>query len=258
MTEQLTYWNGISDVYQQETHISTEDFHFGPLLPGDKELKILPPVASGMRCLEVGCGAAQNSIYLASLGAECTAFDISENQLAAAEKCAHGAGVDIDLKCFGMEDLGKQSLGRFDLIHSSFALCFCDNPEKRIKEMAGLLNSDGFLLISTQHPLFAGEWLEIEGDGMGAFIKNYFVPPKDTRETKAGEKISSRAYPVSLISEWIIESGLQLARILEPCAIDAKSHPQNLKRIPYCSDDWLALTPQLTSIPIASIYLANH
>ena len=53
----MTYWNTIADAYQQETHISTDDFHYGPLLPGDRELHLLPDVLEGLTCLEVGSGA---------------------------------------------------------------------------------------------------------------------------------------------------------------------------------------------------------
>ena len=63
------YWDDLADLYQKETRISTDDFHYGPLLPGDSILGLLPPVPQ-RSCLEIGCGAGQNSIFLAKQGAQ--------------------------------------------------------------------------------------------------------------------------------------------------------------------------------------------
>ena len=43
----MSYWNTIADAYQREPHISTDDFHYGPLLPGDRELGQLPDAMEG-------------------------------------------------------------------------------------------------------------------------------------------------------------------------------------------------------------------
>ena len=51
---QQTYWDEIANDYQRLTSISTDDFHFAPLLPGDRQLGILPEISPGMRCLELG------------------------------------------------------------------------------------------------------------------------------------------------------------------------------------------------------------
>jgi SAM-dependent methyltransferase len=101
---QQVYWDEIAEEYQRLTRISTDDFHFGPLLPGDLELQILPEITSGMSCLELGCGAAQNSIALARRGAVCTAIDISSHQIQHAAQLAAAAKVDIELHCLPLEE----------------------------------------------------------------------------------------------------------------------------------------------------------
>jgi len=254
---QSIYWDDIADLYQSETHISTTDFHFGPLLPGDAQLRALPPVAPGMRCLEIGCGAAQNSIYLASLGAACTAIDISSEQLRHARIHADEAGATIELIHCPMEEIAQRNLKPFDFIHSVFALCFSDHPDEVIRQSAALLKPGGHLLVSARHPLFAGEWLEVDGEGMGTFLPDYFAPPDEERELPGSGSIRSRAYPISTLAEWIVQAGLQLERFLEPQPIDAISNPQRLQRIPYYSEDWLTLYQRLKHTPIAAIYLAS-
>ena len=54
------YWEEIAAEYQAETVISTDDFHYGPLIAGDSTLKLLPETLERLDCLEVGCGGAQN------------------------------------------------------------------------------------------------------------------------------------------------------------------------------------------------------
>ena len=90
------YWDETADEYQDVTRISTDDFHYGPLLHGDRIQKLLPKITPGMKCLEIGSGAAQNSFYLASQGAECTATDISPQQLKHAERI--GKEIDVEIK----------------------------------------------------------------------------------------------------------------------------------------------------------------
>ena len=41
MTEQFDYWENIVEQYQSESDISCTDFHYGPLIPGDRVLKLL-------------------------------------------------------------------------------------------------------------------------------------------------------------------------------------------------------------------------
>ena len=36
------YWDELAPGYQEQTSISTDDFHFGPLLPGNADLRLLP------------------------------------------------------------------------------------------------------------------------------------------------------------------------------------------------------------------------
>ncbi|MBQ5347523.1 MAG: methyltransferase domain-containing protein, partial [Ruminococcus sp.] len=73
---QRSYWNGLSAEYQGMMRISPCDFHYGPQVPGDSRLRLLPPLRRGMRVLELGCGGGQNSIFLAGKGLDCTIKDI--------------------------------------------------------------------------------------------------------------------------------------------------------------------------------------
>ena len=248
------YWDGLADEYQDGTRISTSDFHFGPLVAGDEELRLVPEDLRGMRCLEVGCGAAQNSIYLASRGARCVAVDISHGQLAHARHFAADADADISLVCGDMDDLPFGDVGVFDFIHSVYALAFSCEPQRAIAQMSRMLKPGGTCLLSMAHPVFSAEWLEIDGEGCGTFVTDYFRPPPDQRELPDGEVIRSRAYPISAVADWLRLAGLTTVRIMEPEPLQESE----VSSAPYTSDRWLDLYPKLARIPVVVIYLATR
>lgn len=251
MNKNKEYWDAITGEYQQKTRIATDDFHFGPLIPGEKILRLLPEEFKGKKCLEIGCGAAQNSIYLAKNGAECTAFDISEEQIKHARKLIKQENVEIDLHCTNMEK-PEGINGKFDFIHSVYAISFAEKPEEVVKFAADHLSRDGTLLLATAHPLAQSEWLELDDDE-GIFLQDYFHVSPDIRYNEDGdEEICSKTYPLSVISRWIIDAGMCITGLYEPFV-----DPAEIKNSPYYSDDWAEYARMFSHIPGTVIFLAR-
>ena len=96
-------WNIISRFYQAKTTISLEDVHYGPISPGESELKLLGNV-KGKKILEIGCGGGQNSIVLAKWGAKPVGLDLSEVQIKHAQKLAKKEHVSVAFHVGNMED----------------------------------------------------------------------------------------------------------------------------------------------------------
>jgi SAM-dependent methyltransferase len=245
----IDYWDEIADEYQHCTSISCDDFHYGPLVPGDGCLKLLPRDLKGKKCLELGCGAAQNSVYLAKKGAVCTAIDSSAKQLDHATKLAQREGVQLELIQKSIDKLNELDIGSFDLIHSSYAISFVEDPQNMIQQSAALLNKGGQFILSTGHPLASGEWLEVE-DESGVFISNYFNPVPDIRyDDDEQPLVSSKFYPVSQIFDWISNAGLHVAAIKEPQPMDIDSNPG-----PYLSEAWREEYNKHITIPLIVIF----
>ena len=253
------YWDAVSRHYQTFTSISCEDFHYGPQIPGESTLRLLPAFRTGMTALELGCGAAQNSIWLAKRGVACTAMDISAAQIEHAEKLCASHGADIRLAQAGFEDFERhlKPRERFDFVHSSHALEFVEEPAAVVAAMAARVKRGGTLMISTVHPLFNGEWttFEIEtGRGRrpktvdGLFLSSYFEPPDDIRD-EDGLHVVSRAYPVSAWFRWLTSAGLQVTALEEPAATTGA---------PYTSRDWADHGGQLDAIPSTVIFTARR
>lgn len=252
---QRKYWNALSGEYQSVMRISTADFHYGPQIPGDSCLKLLPPLSKVVNALELGCGGGQNSVFLARNGVDCLALDISATQLDYARRLANAEHVDVSFICSPIEKFvetiaatGYAPPDGFDLIHSSHAFEFLDDPGGVVKQCADALAPDGMLLISTVHPLYNGDWVDNfdeEGHpcGMGLFIPNYFSPPDDTRYDEQGRiEVISRAWPVSSWFNWFRKAGLEVIALCEPAE-------QKSGTPPYTSEDWANNEGELAAIP---------
>lgn len=234
---QTKYWDGFSQEYQQQLQISCEDFHYGPQIPGELELRLLPQLKPGMRALELGCGGGQNSIWLARQGIECVGVDISANQLARARELAVEHGVELELVQSTMEGVAERVEGKFDLIHSARALEFVDDPAGVVASAAQLLVPGGTLVIATTHPLYNGDWLpEYDEDGavtgFGVYMRSYFEPQDDIRRNGEVIEFVSRAYPVSAWFNWYKRAGLSVVELSEPAAVADGAGA------PYTNDDW--------------------
>ena len=250
------YWDAIADEYQDEIDICVNDFHYGPLVPGDSEMKLLPGDVKGLRCYEFGCGAAQNSLYLASLGADCIASDISLEQLQEANRIAESLNLRVETLHMEMGELLPEDYGKFDLIHSSYALAFSPDPAKVIAHCARMLKPGGTLLFSTGHPLFSGEWLMIDDDE-GLFLKDYFQPQPDIRYNQMGEEVARAVYyPIGQMADWVIAAGLRIERIVEPAPVklDTRDLEEMMSKVPYFSESWSEYYDQLQHYPVVVIF----
>ena len=246
MNNDHRYWLDEARHYQEETRISCDDFHYGPLIPGDKELKLLPQGLNGMRCLEIACGAAQNSIYLARKGAECSAFDVSTVQLEYAGENAREHGVEIELKQMVLENL-PADYGIFDLIHSAYGLNFAENINDSVKNCGKLLGTGGILLFSLPHPLFSGEFLELD-DEPGLFLGNYFRIPADLRfDENEEETARSNFYSIAEVSTALADNDFLIERICEP---------EPCVKPPYTSECWEEYRLQFERFPGTIIFKA--
>src|ERR1700749_1478544 len=79
------WWDRNADEYQTEhgTFLGDDRFVWGPEGLDETEAELLGPASelAGRAVLEVGCGAAQCSRWLAAHGARPVAFDLSYRQL---------------------------------------------------------------------------------------------------------------------------------------------------------------------------------
>ena len=260
---QRRYWDNLSALYQRVMEISTDDFHYGPQIPGESRLRLLPPLKPGMRALELGCGGGQNSVWLARQGVVCDAFDISAEQLGHAQRLARREGVNISFSKGELDRWPARFKGPYDLIHSSHAMEFADAPAEVIARAAKALRPGGTLVVSTVHPLYNGEWVEGvdekgDPDGMGLFLRNYFNPPDDVRRKNGKIEVVSRAFPVSSWFRWMRDAGLEVVALEEPAELDETLPDGTKAKPPYTNVDWANNEGELAAIPGTLILVARQ
>jgi SAM-dependent methyltransferase len=113
----------------------------------------LPDVA-GMDAVELGCGTAYFSAWLARRGARPTGVDVSENQLATARAMQAEHGLGFPLIQASAEDVPLPD-GCADLVLSEYGASLWCEPDAWVSEAARLLRPGGRLVFLTNSLLVA-------------------------------------------------------------------------------------------------------
>ncbi|MFD5319108.1 class I SAM-dependent methyltransferase [Streptomyces sp. NPDC127098] len=120
----------------------------------ESQVRILPPDLPGTRVVELGCGTAYVSAWLARAGAHPVGVDVSEAQLATARAMQAEFGLDFPLVQGSAEDVPYPD-DSFDLAISEFGASLWCDPDRWIPEAARLLRPGGRLVFSRYAPLYA-------------------------------------------------------------------------------------------------------
>jgi SAM-dependent methyltransferase len=107
--------------------------------------RILPDNVAGMDTLELGCGTAYVSAWLARLGAHPLGLDPTPGQLANAHGLQREFDVAFPLVRAAAEDVPLRD-GSFDLIISEYGAAIWSDPYRWIPEASRLLRSGGELV----------------------------------------------------------------------------------------------------------------
>src|SRR4051794_9520205 len=139
-----TWWDATAADYQAEhgSFLGDADFLWGPEGLRESDARLLGDV-TGRRVLEVGCGAAQCSRWLAGQGAEPLAFDLSGEQLAAARRLSARTGVSVPLVLADAQQLPFADRS-FDLACSAYGgVPFVAESAAVMREVARVLRPGG-------------------------------------------------------------------------------------------------------------------
>jgi SAM-dependent methyltransferase len=117
----------------------------------ERELGVLGDVA-GLDVVELGCGTAYFSAWLARRGARVTGVDLTPAQLETARRCQERFDLEFRLIEANAEDVPLPG-DAFDLVVSEYgASVWCD-PERWVSEAARLLRPGGRLVFLTNSVL---------------------------------------------------------------------------------------------------------
>jgi SAM-dependent methyltransferase len=129
------------------------DVVWGLFAAPERDLDVLGPLR-GLEVVELACGTAYFSAWLARAGAHPVALDLSSEQLTTARRLQEQLGPVFPLVQGNAEQVPLVS-GRFDLVVSEHgAAAWCD-PERWLPEAARLLRPGGRLVFLTNSHLSA-------------------------------------------------------------------------------------------------------
>jgi SAM-dependent methyltransferase len=137
----------------------------------EAHLKVLPEV-SGFDVIELGCGTAYLSAWLARRGARPVGIDNSKVQLANARGFQREFGIEFPLLQADAEAVPFPS-GSFDLAISEYGAALWCDPQRWIPEAARVLKPGGGLIFMTNSPLLMLVMPD-EGTAGVTLIRDYF------------------------------------------------------------------------------------
>jgi len=219
-------WNKIARRYQEKTRISTQDFHYGALAPGEKKLKLLGDVR-GKEVLELGCGGGQNTIALSKLGAVAEGIDISEEQTKFARELARKEKVPAKFHTGSIENLATFPDESKDLVVSSFALSYVERIHDVFSEVYRILRKGGNFVFADSHPLASRGKAIRRGSRSIWAIQDYFERgpmvwtwPRFEDGTTA--RFRSYHRTIQDYFEALTKAGFVVERIIEPEPVQLK------------------------------------
>jgi ubiquinone/menaquinone biosynthesis C-methylase UbiE len=149
-----TWWDHEADAYQREhaEFLGDADFVWGPEGAREAEVHALGPVAGG-RVLEIGCGAAQCSRWLAARGTPAVAVDLSFRQLQHSQRL--DAETQLRVPVAQADALALPFAdAAFDAAFASYgAVQFAADVHRLFAEVARVVRPGGRWAFSVTHPV---------------------------------------------------------------------------------------------------------
>jgi SAM-dependent methyltransferase len=132
---------------------SCSDMSWGIYEISESSVAALGDVA-GLDVIELGCGTAYFSSWLARRGARPVGVDVTADQLATARRCQQQFGLEFPLIEANAEHVPLPAAS-FDLALSEYGACLWCEPERWVPEAARLLRPGGRLVFLTNSVLIS-------------------------------------------------------------------------------------------------------
>ena len=141
------YWDGMAQrwVAPGERHWASTEPTWGVWGVPESQLQLLPHELEGMDVIELGCGTAYISAWLAQRGARPVGIDNSPRQLETAHRLQREHGLEFPLLLGNAEQVPFPDAS-FDLAISEYGAAIWCDPYRWIPEAARLLRPGGELI----------------------------------------------------------------------------------------------------------------
>jgi SAM-dependent methyltransferase len=194
----------------------------------ESEVHVLPDV-SGLDIVELGCGTAYFSAWLAKRGARPVGVDPTPAQLETARRMQRVTGIEFPLIQAVAEEVPLPD-GSVDVVHSEYGASIWADPDKWIPEAARLLRPGG-LLVFLRNSTLSMLCMDLEGVTEHLQRRQRGLKRIDWPDTNEVEFHMGHGDWVDVLRA----NGFELVRLVELFAPeDAQTHD----RYSYVSAEW--------------------
>jgi SAM-dependent methyltransferase len=234
--QNVAYWTQQNADYTDsaaERAWAQEDITWGTWETPEAQLNVLGDV-NGLDVVELGCGTAYFSAWLARRGARVVGVDPTPAQLETARRLQHETGVEFPLVEATGEDVPLPDAS-FDLVVSEYGASIWADPQRWIPEAARLLRPGGRLVFLRNSTL---QLLCMETDGVAERLVR---PQRDLNRVEWDDTGEVEFHlPHGALIDLLHENGLTVERLVEVYAPpDAQTH----EHYNYVTAEWASNWP---------------
>lgn len=180
------------------------------------------PSLKGKSVLDLGCGYGENCKVFSEMGAKYVlGIDISEKMLSVAKK--QNASPNVEFRKMSMNNLAELDV-KFDVVISSLAFHYIENFNSLICSIKNLMNSDGILLFSQEHPITTAPKSGIKWKTNGEYVEGMLLTDYSEEGMRDVswiiEHVIKYHRKTSTIINTIINHGFVIIEVDEPSVSD--------------------------------------
>lgn len=206
-------WERAAAGYLREFDPPEGTVHYGPGVPDDSELRILPSHLGGKRVLELGCGAGQTAVAFARMGARTIALDSSPELLGAARRRAEDDGVRVDFHLGDLCELAFVPAESIDVVFSAATLDYIEDLGRVLRSVHRVLRPQGTFVFTLEHPF--GLCLDAGAPG-GPVVARRYSDTAPVKVERYGEAFLVYPRTLSEVVGSLTRAGFRADTLTEP------------------------------------------
>ena len=143
----------------------------------ESRISLLRGIEPGADVIELGCGTADVSAWLARRGVRPVAVDISSKQVHNVESLQHENDIRFPVICCNAEEVQYEKAS-FDYAISEYGASLWCDPQRWVAEANRLLRPDGRLIFVTNSAFLMACTPESGGLATEQLVRSYFARPR--------------------------------------------------------------------------------
>lgn len=207
-------WDRAALRYQEEHDPPVDAIGYGPGMPTDAELRMLPGLLGGRRVLELGCGAGQAAVAFAGQAARVIAIDSSPEQLAAARRLVERRGAKVEFHLGDLCELAFIPAESIDLVFSTATLDYVEDLGRVLRSVHRVLQPRGAFVFTLEHPL--SFCFELSAASGAPVLTRHYTETSPVKVERYGEAFLLYPRTIAEVVGALARAGFRLEAMAEP------------------------------------------